>query len=209
MGSFFAGLLRSPIAAVLIVVELTRDYDLIIPLMLGVSLAVAISRRISKFSVVEQQMIDEGWVEGHDAADPLANVLAADAMTRDPVSMNANANVLEAVRSVAGTHHRFYPIVDDDGRLAGVIPRDAIDKVVREGGAERPLREIMEQPKLVASADENVIEVVRRMRMNGADRCPVVDASDRLVGFLSPGDILRARMQNAPAGEEEHFELFD
>ena len=46
MGSFFAGLLRSPIAAVLIVVELTRDYDLIIPLMLGVPLAVAVSRRI-------------------------------------------------------------------------------------------------------------------------------------------------------------------
>ena len=45
MGAFFAGLLRSPIAAVLIVIEVTRDYDLVLPLMLGVSLAVAISRR--------------------------------------------------------------------------------------------------------------------------------------------------------------------
>ncbi|MGN6186658.1 MAG: chloride channel protein [Thermoanaerobaculia bacterium] len=63
MGSFFAGLLRSPIAAVLIVVELTRDYELVVPLMLGVSLAVAISRRISRLSIVEQQMVDEGWVE--------------------------------------------------------------------------------------------------------------------------------------------------
>jgi len=55
MGSFFAGLLRSPIAAVLIVVELTRDYDLMIPLMLAVSLSVAVSRRISRHSMVEQQ----------------------------------------------------------------------------------------------------------------------------------------------------------
>lgn len=63
MGSFFAGLMRSPIAAVLIVFELTRDYELVLPLMLAVSLAVAISRRISRLSVVEQQMVDEGWVE--------------------------------------------------------------------------------------------------------------------------------------------------
>jgi len=213
MGSFFAGLLRSPIAAVFIVVELTRDYDLIVPLMLGVSLAVAVSRRISRFSVVEQQMIDEGWVEEHHAADPLAHVRAADAMTPEPVSMNAGAMLLDAVRGVAGTHHRFYPVVDDDLRLVGVVTRDAIDKIVREGGAERPLREVMEQPRLVATADENVVDVVRRMRMNGADRCPVVadDASQRLVGFLSPGDILRARMRSAPAvsEDEEHFELFE
>jgi CIC family chloride channel protein len=65
MGAFFAGLLRSPIAAVLIVIEVTRDYDLVLPLMLAVSLAVAVSRRISKLSLVEQQMIDEGYVETH------------------------------------------------------------------------------------------------------------------------------------------------
>jgi CIC family chloride channel protein len=63
MGSFFAGLLRSPIAAVLIVFELTRDYELTLPLMLAVSLAVALSRRISRLSIVEQQMVDEGWVD--------------------------------------------------------------------------------------------------------------------------------------------------
>ena len=63
MGTFFAGLMRSPIAGVLIAVELTHDYELILPLMLGVSLAVAISRRISHHSLVERQMIDEGWRE--------------------------------------------------------------------------------------------------------------------------------------------------
>lgn len=77
MGSFFAGLLRSPIAAVLIVVELTRDYDLILPLMLGVSLAVSVSKRISHLSIVEQQMVDEGYVE-----EPAA--MSREAITIEP-----------------------------------------------------------------------------------------------------------------------------
>jgi chloride channel protein, CIC family len=63
MGAFFAGLLRSPIAAVLIVFELTRDYELILPLMLAVSLALALSRWMSRLSMVEQQMVDEGYEE--------------------------------------------------------------------------------------------------------------------------------------------------
>src|SRR4051794_13728393 len=93
MGSFFAGLLRSPIAAVLIVIEVTRDYDLVLPLMLGVSIAVAVSRRISPLSVVEQQMIDEGYVEGHDVADPLHGITVAEAMTPDPLVVQETANV--------------------------------------------------------------------------------------------------------------------
>jgi CIC family chloride channel protein len=61
LGAFFAGLLRSPIAAVLIAVEVTHGYGLIAPLMLAVSLSVAISRRVSPLSMVEQQMMDEGF----------------------------------------------------------------------------------------------------------------------------------------------------
>ena len=175
MGSFFAGLLRSPIAAVLIVIEVTRDYDLVLPLMLGVSIAVAISRRISPLSVVEQQMIDEGYVEGHEAHDPLAGVKVSEAMTADPLV------VLESDEPPQTMTHRIYPVVDAEGRLAGIMRRDG------EG---------IEQPLLVANADDEVIDIVARMRMAGVDRCPVIDrATRRVVGFLSPSDILRARMR--------------
>jgi CIC family chloride channel protein len=175
MGSFFAGLLRSPIAAVLIVIEVTRDYDLVLPLMLGVSIAVAISRRISPLSVVEQQMIDEGYVEGHESSDPLAGVKVSEAMTTDPLV------VLETAELPAAMTHRIYPVVDAEGRLAGIVQRG--------GGG-------IEQPALVANADDEVIDIVARMRMAGVDRCPVIDrATRRVVGFLSPSDILRARIR--------------
>ena len=71
MGASFAGLLRCPIAAVLIAVEVAHSYELIVPLMLAVSLSVAISRRISHLSVTEQQMIDEGHEEKKESVDPL------------------------------------------------------------------------------------------------------------------------------------------
>lgn len=210
MGSFFAGLLRSPIAAVLIVIELTRDYDLVVPLMLGVSLAVAVSRRISRFSIVEQQMIDEGYVEGRDALDPLAEVRAGNAMAAKPLALLAHDRMGNARSTVGNLSHRVYPVVDAEGRLVGIVARETLLEAATRDDVT--VRELMETPKLVATAHDHLIEVVRRMQLHGVDRCPVVDDDEtrRLVGFLSPSDILRARIARAQPSEDEiDFELFE
>ncbi len=210
MGSFFAGLMRSPIAAVLIVVELTRDYELIVPLMLGVSLAVAISRRISRLSMVEQQMVDEGWVEEHTANDPLARVRVTQAMTANVVTIPRDASIADAARSAGGNRFTFYPLVSQDGVLTAIVSRSAIDHAMAEGRQAEPVTAIAEQPKLVAVADDLVIDIIHRMHLHDVDRCPVIDSnrSRRVVGFLSPSDILRIRMRSgAPATDE--FELFE
>ena len=211
MGSFFAGLMRSPIAAVLIVVELTRDYELILPLMLGVSLAVAVSRRVSKLSVVEQQMVDEGYVEEHRANDPLARVRAAEAMTTELVTIPSDASVAEAAKQVTGTRFVFYPVVRDGGTLEGIVSRTAIDEAAREGRLSKSIRELIQEPRLVAAANDVVIDVVHQMQVRGVDRCPVVEshATRRVVGFLSPSDILRIRLRDSSPANDEPFELIE
>lgn len=207
MGSFFAGLMRSPIAAVLIVVELTRDYELILPLMLGVSLAVSISRRISRLSIVEQQMLDEGYVEQDAASDPLAKVRVAQAMSTDIVAIPRETTVEEAARLVAGTRFVFFPVVRDGDRLDGVVSRGAIDTAPRE----QDVRHIVEEPKLVAAADDLVLDIVNQMQLRGVDRCPVVDthASRRVIGFLSPSDLVRIRMRQSAIANDDSFDIFE
>jgi CIC family chloride channel protein len=209
MGSFFAGLMRSPIAAVLIVVELTRDYELILPLMLGVSLAVASSRRISRLSIVEQQMVDEGHVEEHGPNEPLAHVTVASAMAADVVTIPREATVADAAGRLAGTRFLFYPVVVDGGTLAGTVSRQAIERAIGNGSGDKAVWSLAEEPRLVAAAEDRVLDIVQQMHVRGVDRCPVVDsqASRRVVGFLSPSDIFRVRMRETP--REEAFELFE
>src|SRR5205085_4267081 len=81
MGAYFGGFLRCPIAAVLIVLELTNDYDLILPLMLAVAVSTAISSRIARLTLTEQQMIAEGYREREERADPLGRLVVADIMS--------------------------------------------------------------------------------------------------------------------------------
>jgi CIC family chloride channel protein len=211
MGASFAGLLRSPIAAVLIAIELTSDYALVVPLMLAVSLAIAVSRRISRISIVEQQMIDEGYIESAHEGDPLAGLRAAEAMSAAPMVMQEEATLADAHRLRSSSAHRLYAVVNTDNRIVGVLRRDVLDSEMSSGRGNARVREVMEEPKLVATGGEDIRAVVRRMQLLGVDRCPVVDsdAARHVIGFISPSDILRARIARSRGEEDVEFNLFE
>lgn len=207
MGAFFAGLLRNPIASVLIVIELTRDYDLILPLMLAVALSISISRKISKRNLVDHQMGQEGFVEQETAPDPTANLPLADVMTRTPKVMQRDQSILQAVRSVAGTRHHVYPVVDEMGRLEGIVTREALDRAAREGRLEQPIIEIVEDALYAPRESDPLGVALRGLARHDLNRCPVLaaDASRRVVGFVSPTDIVTARLKLSDHDPDDTF----
>lgn len=212
MGSFFAGLLRSPIAAVLIVVELTGDYELILPLMLAVSLAISVSRRMSRISIVEQQMLDEGYIEESGGGrDPLSKIRVGDAMTASVLTIDRSMTLAEAAQAITGTWFAFYPVVEGDDRLRGIVRRESLQGAAVETGPDTPVTEAVEEPVLVAATNDLLIDVIHQMQIRGVDRCPVVDTHDarRVVGFLSPSDILRVRLAEEQKQKKETFDLFE
>jgi CIC family chloride channel protein len=182
-----------------------------IPLMLAVSLSVTVSRRISRHSMVEQQMIDEGYIEAKESSDPLANVRVSEAMKVDTTTVSSEMTLLEATRVVAGTHHRIYPVVDDDGMLVGVLLRESIELAARENTLDGGVLTVIEQPKIIARGTELLIDLVQRMQQSGTDRSPVIDSEEsrRVIGFISPSDILRVRLRQTRSEDESPFELFE
>ncbi|HUP44719.1 MAG TPA: chloride channel protein [Thermoanaerobaculia bacterium] len=206
MGAFFAGLLRVPIASVLIVFEVTGDYGLILPLMLAIAVSISLSRIISPQTLTERQMTEEGWREPA-AADPLARMVVADAMSKDIVHVTPEMKLLEVARDVT-QRHRQYPVVDKDGGLLGLLPGAAIARAVRESLTEDSVAGSVEAAKLVVSPSDVITDVIRKMRDTGVDRCPVVDEKKRVVGFISPSDIIRVRLR--PGSEDDtmdrHFD---
>lgn len=193
MGAYFGGFLRCPMAAVLIVLELTNDYDLILPLMLAVAVSTAISSRIAPLTLTEQQMIAEGYREKEERADPLANLTAGDVMSVSVLTILADMPIAQVAAMTSEHRHRQYPVVSADGALLGLLGAAAIHKENLDATAG----ELMDPPKVVARSDESLHDVVARMAMENVDRCPVIasDGSKRVIGFLSPADLVRARFR--------------
>jgi len=199
MGAFFAAFLRCPVSAVLIVFETTGDYGLVLPVMLAVAIATTISRRIEPHSLTELQMHEEGFREPVEANDPLAGLTAAEVMSAETITVRVDLSMLDAARRISGTRHRAYPVINEDGKLLGVLPSTAIDVAARAGTMEEPIAAHVQPNPIVANAADDMLDLIRRMAQSGIDRCPVVDDEGRVAGFISPADIMRTRLKTYAA----------
>jgi CIC family chloride channel protein len=203
MGAFFAAFLRCPISAVLIVFETTGDYGLVLPVMLAVAIATSLSRHITPHSLTELQMHEEGFREPVEANDPLAGLTAADVMSSAIITVRADLSMLDAARRISGTRHRAYPVVNEDGKLLGVLPANAVDLAAQNGTMEEPIAAHVQPNVIVANAGDDILDLIRRMAHVAVDRCPVIDDEGRVAGFISPADILRRRLHSyAPRSSE-------
>ncbi|MFE7858875.1 CBS domain-containing protein [Streptomyces sp. NPDC057403] len=137
-----------------------------------------------------------------------------DVMTREVVRAPRDASF----KTVAGllAEHRIsgLPVVDDEGRVLGVVSetdllhRQAAQADARRGRRPRPLRltrsarvaaakarattaeHLMTAPAVTTTPDAPVTEAARTMRRHGVERLPVVDRQGRLAGIVTRGDLL-------------------
>jgi chloride channel protein, CIC family len=197
MGAFFAGFLRTPIASVLIVFELTGDYGLVLPQMLAVALAVSIARRLSPETLVERQLADSGISIGERPHDPLSSFLVRDVMGSPAIAVRLHDSLLDAARAVAGTNHPFYPVVGDSGTCVGLLPAAALDEAARLGRMDDAVASRLAPAPLLLPETMPLADATLALARAGITRAAVVAAPGdaRPVGFLSPSDILRARLR--------------
>lgn len=203
MGAYFAGTLRAPIAAVLIVVELTNDYALIVPLMLAVALSNFISHAIAPLTLEEDQLQHEGVRHAPETRDPLGRLVVRHVMTPSPMTFTAHTTLVDVLERTRDERHQIYPVVDEKHRLVGLLAGDDVARCVRQQRFDARVAELMHPPLIAARDKEAVRDLLDRMAATAVDRCAVVDASGAVVGFLSPSDLVRARFrEQSLIGEE-------
>ena len=195
MGAFFGGFLRTPIASILIVFEVTGDYGLVLPQMLAVVLSSIVARRISRETLVEQAL-GPAARRSSESADPLTRRHVRDVMTTALRAPRARQTTLEAARVAAGTRHDQYPVVDEEGRLVGVLFARDLDAAVLAGKLDDTAGSLARAPALLLTPELTLSEAALRLAQAEVTRAPVVESleSGLLVGFVSPLDLIRARL---------------
>jgi len=133
-------------------------------------------------------------------------------MTRDVVTVSADASLKEVARTLTGKRISGLPVCDADGAVLGIVSEADIlrkeqgfvpepggllgwlfEKADAEGSRllARTAAEAMTSPAVTIAPDASVNEAARVMTMRGINRLPVV-RSGRLVGIVSRADLVRA-----------------
>jgi CBS domain-containing protein len=109
-------------------------------------------------------------------------------------SVSPDDTVFEALKLMADMNIGAVLVIDDNGRLAGILSeRDYARKIVLRGQTSKdtPVRSIMTEKVICISADKTVHECMALMTADHIRHVPVLDR-DKLVGVVSIGDVGKA-----------------
>jgi predicted transcriptional regulator len=116
--------------------------------------------------------------------------LVRDRMSAPAVTVGTNTPIAEILRIFDRGALTAVPVVDDEGRLAGVVSTsDVIRRLVKRLDDHVPARELMSAPPVVAAPGEALDLAAWRLVAARARRLVVIE-DDRPVGVLSVDDVL-------------------
>jgi CIC family chloride channel protein len=208
MGAFFAGAVRAPITSVLMIVEMTAGYSLILPLMIANMVAYVIARRLQRTPIYEALLEQDGMKLGRTMVlDALHGITLREFAYDDGpfVSLAARTAGAELLRAATTAgRQEIFPIVDDEARLTGVVTLEDLAKLAAEPALGRLIcaADLARAPVAV-SLDEDVRTAFELMQDHALRELPVVDPAGRVLGFIDEVAIAHAYMQARTRGEPE------
>lgn len=121
------------------------------------------------------------------------NIPAGEMMLSSFESLSSGAPVTDAAEALLRTSQQAFPIVDDQGRLVGVLARDGIVKALSGNGAMTPVDQFMQRDIPTLSQWQRLDDSLELLQ-GGAPAIAVTGADGRLVGLITWENLLEALM---------------
>lgn len=136
-------------------------------------------------------------------SDEFSDLSIEDIMTENPALLNKEQSIFDALSFMDKWDELSAPIVDDDGKLVGMIHMPDITKIIwrdkerlqygtYKGQKDKigiKIKDVMSDP-VKSSKDSTIKEVIKVLEQLKADMCIIVDRKNKPVGIITQKDIL-------------------
>jgi CIC family chloride channel protein len=193
MGAVFAAAARAPLTAVIIIFELTGDYQIILPLMFAVALATAGSGLLSADTIYTLKLRRRGIdVRRRHGADIMELLRVRDAMQSVPAALPSDLPLAQVVTTLARTDLDALPVIDRAGRYRGIITARQLERALGDRSSQTVAGDLAEQP-VTLRAEQSLKQTVALLLHNESSGLPVVnDDETTVIGWLTHRDVLHA-----------------
>lgn len=206
MGAIFAATMHAPLTPIVMIFELTQDYNVILPLMLGCILAVFVARRTYPLSFFKDSLRLRGVILGHEAeVEVMKRGHVGDLMVPAPSVLPPTADLETIRKATLDVEMRATYIVDEQGAVIGFIngnqlARRMLTGELHPGSTAADVMGTAGLPFLFVS--DTLAGAMLASARSGMELLPVVDEERRLLGVLRRGDLL-AHYSDKVLGEQE------
>jgi len=194
MGTAFAGIVRTPLTSVIMIFEMTRDYSIIVPLMISNLISFMVSYKLQREPIYEALAHQEGvYLPAGESREQLKRLQAGSFMQTEYQAFPPDLPVSDAVEKMKTSRVNVWPVAHGK-RLDGVIRLTQLEEIASTKPDEIGVLIKPDEEYPYIYRDQSLSLALERMGKSGVDALPVVSRANfrEIQGVLTLADILKA-----------------
>ncbi len=195
MGGFFGGIAKVPLAALIMVAEMTGSYGLLVPMMLVCSITYVCTSRTLLYEEQVASRIDSPVHRGEMQVDLLDGLFVRELPLKTDVQcLKSHVPLRDILPMVPETEQNYFPVLEEDGTMTGIFSLDDIRQVLYHGhlGDLVIAADIAIENFLYLVPDEDLHSALKKFTERNLDELPVLEPKTmRYLGMLSRREVIR------------------
>ena len=195
MGAFLAAATHAPMTAIFLLFELTSNYQVIIPIMFASVIGVMVARRLCDDSLDSMDLSRQGiYLHKGTEANILNSILVTTVMVREFEKLQETMSFAEFLRYFPSSKAQYYPVIDADNNLTGVVSFQDIREIMLEEGLEHlvVMKDLAQTDVITLFPGDNLTEAIRKLGIKDIAAIPVVSPENprKILGILKRKDVI-------------------
>jgi CIC family chloride channel protein len=195
IAALFAGTARAPITCIVMIMEMTGDYIIILPLMIAVSSSFLVSSLLEPDSIDTRKLARKGLhIRQGSHIGALQTITVSEIMTKTPTTLSPLMKTSQVLEIINKTHHTKFPVIDDFNNVVGILIAEDIFREPSEDGHERTVQELMNPDFLHLAPQCTMDSALKEMIKRDQGHAVIADSKDphKMVGYITKADVLKA-----------------
>jgi CIC family chloride channel protein len=195
IAALFAGTARAPITCIVMIMEMTGDYIIILPLMIAVSSSFLVSSLLEPDSIDTKKLARRGvHIRQGSHIGALQTITVSEIMTKHPTTLSPLMKTHEVLEIIDKTHHTKFPVVDDFNNVLGILIAEDLFHEPPQDGHERTVQEVMNPEFLHLAPGCTMDSALKEMIKRDQGHAVIADLKDphKMLGYITKADVLKA-----------------
>jgi len=193
MAAVFAASTRATLTAILMLFEMTYNYNIILPLMFSCVVSDAVSSALSQETIFTAKLKRQGITYTHDlSANILEHAKVREAMSSSYQPVKEDTPLRSVVDLELYSGRRCFPVVSADGKLKGILTSSDVRSAFAKGKSEGLAKDAMTKRVVTVFPEDTLQVAFEKMVLRKIGYLPVVDPAkpSRLIGMIDRESIL-------------------
>lgn len=197
MGAVVSATTHGPMAAILILFEMTGSYTIILPLMLSCIIGTIAAGQLFRESIYTLKMIRKGIdIRAGKEVNVLRSMHVKEVMNSQVETVPEGLSLVDMAEKISKSKYNSFPVLNAENKLAGIISFNDYSDAIFDDDLKNIVvaKDLASADLVTVTSDDDLYTALEKISRKDFSTLPVVSPNDpnELVGIVTRRDIIGA-----------------